>query len=125
MTCPAIVVRNVPALGGIFGDGERIVEVDGVTIPPSLNQTIASQEDDPDIESVYFLLQRTCGTFSQSIRDSIIEPIRVKVESTQDLSLLTDDERTQARTLSGLYNTQLDRSLFFGQSFPEFGLITP
>ena len=124
-SCPQTVVHLTEALGGIFGDGVRIVESKAVLIPPQLNQTIASQEDDPDIELVYYLLRRVCTAFNSATVDSIIEPIRAKVAATQDLSLLTDDERTMVRTLNRLYNTDFDGSVSVYAQFPESGLITP
>lgn len=124
MPCSPIVVKVTP-LGGVFGQGTRLVEVQGVLIPPQLNQTIASQEtgEDSDTEQIYFLLRRFCTSFSQDVLDSIIEPIRAKVASTQDLTLLTADERTQARTLNRLFNTDFDQLVSVGTVSPQFGLI--
>lgn len=122
--CPMSVARLDEALGGIFGDGVRLVMVKDVLIPPQLNLTIASQETDPDIEQVYFLLRRACDVFDRSIIEGIIDPIRVKVAQTQDLSLLTDDERVQVHTLNALYNSDIDGFTFVRTTFPESGLIT-
>jgi hypothetical protein len=124
VVCPPTVARLDEPLGGIFGQGVRLVDVLGVLIPPLLNQTIASQEEDPDIELVYYLLQRACGVFDPSIVDGILGPIRAKVLQTQDLSLLTEDERTMVRTLNRLYNTDFDSSVSVYPQFPESGLIT-
>lgn len=122
--CAPAVIRLAESLGGLFGDGVRIVQVQGVLIPPKLNQTIATQEEDPDTESVYYLLHRACTAFDPSIVSSIIEPIRIKVVQTQDLSLLTDDERTTVRTLNRLYNTDFDSIISVATHFPQSGLIT-
>lgn len=122
--CPPTIAHLNEALGGIFGQGTRLTDSKGVLIPPTLNITLASQEDDRDIEPVYYLLRRACTAFTPAIIASIIDPIRIKVMQTQDLSLLTDDERTMVRTLNRLFNTDFDSSVSVSSTFPESGLIT-
>ena len=102
--CIPRVVKFSEPLGGVFGLGIRIVQVRDVLIPPQLNQTIASQADDPNIEQVYYLLRRYCTAFPPAVQ-AAIEPIRAKVEVAGDLSTLTADEITMVHTLNNLYNT--------------------
>jgi len=118
-------------LGVVFGFGTRIVEVNGVLLPPQLDQEIASQPlgqalpwSDADTVQIYFLLRRSCAGLPQDIIDSIIEPIRAKVASTQDLSLVTATERAQARTLNRRFNTDFDALVSIGTVSPQFGPIT-
>jgi hypothetical protein len=117
------------------GDGPIVVNgqvvTNGVIIPLQLDMLtrrfgtsgLSSPAEvipgDPDEWPVYWLLRRYYTSLPDPTVASVVEPIRAKVESTQDLSLLTDDERVMARQLNALYNTDYDQTGFATTTVPS------
>jgi len=101
---------------------DRQVMTNGVNIPDLLDmQTrrfgstgavtgVGQAPGDPDEWPVYWLLRRYHTFLPVATVASIVEPIRAKVASTQDLTLLTTQEREMVRVLNNLYNTDYDQT---------------
>lgn len=96
--------------------------VNGVIIPPLLDLHAGT---DRRAFPTYWMLERYfTGPWTPDALTQQIEPIRVKVEATQDLSGLTATDEDVIQTLNNLYNTDIDGFTFVRTAFPESGPIT-
>jgi hypothetical protein len=108
--------------------------VNGIVIPDLLDLHLS---EDAQAYPTYWLLERYfTGPWDSPTVDTLIEPIRAKVEPTQDLSQLDETDERIVTTLNALYNSDFDafsRSTgtslaTFSPGFPSsttFGVVLP
>lgn len=96
--------------------------VNGVIIPPLLD--LHTSEDRRQFPTYWMLERYFTGPWTPGMLSGQIEPIRVKVEATQDLTGLNAIDEDVIQTINNIFNTDIDGFTFVRTMFPESGLIT-
>jgi hypothetical protein len=96
--------------------------VNGVIIPPLLD--LHASEDRREFPTYWMLERYYTGPWTDAELTQQIEPIRVKVAATQDLTGLDAIDEDVIQTLNNIYNSDIDGFTFVRTTFPESGLIT-